>query len=122
MSLTPNIDVDPVRLIRSRKRRQEIRDSLAEWMRHCGYEPAAHHLLRIRELEALERGEFDRLAVAAGQDHGFFPSIRKLVLGSKSRPSGPQWKSHAGIRSTQNRQARSRSNGAKCAHIGRRAR
>ena len=32
---------------------------------HCGFEPALHHQLIIRELEALERGEFDRLAVSA---------------------------------------------------------
>ena len=39
--------------------------SLTEWSRHCGFEPAAHHQLIISELEALERDEFDRLAVSA---------------------------------------------------------
>ena len=45
--------------------RRSIRRSLAAWSRHCGFEPAAHHQLIISELEALERGEFDRLAVSA---------------------------------------------------------
>jgi hypothetical protein len=45
--------------------RRLIRRSLAAWSRHCGFEPAAHHRLIISELEALERGEFDRLAVSA---------------------------------------------------------
>lgn len=38
---------------------------MTEWSRFCGFEPALHHRLIIRELEALERGEFDRLAIAA---------------------------------------------------------
>lgn len=42
-----------------------IRQDLTKWARHCGFEPALHHRLIIRELEALERGEFDRLAIAA---------------------------------------------------------
>jgi predicted phage terminase large subunit-like protein len=46
-------------------KRKTVRCSLTEWCRHCGYEPALHHQLIIRELEALERGEFDRLAVSA---------------------------------------------------------
>ena len=46
-------------------RRKAIRGSLTEWCRHCGFEPALHHQLIIQELEALERGEFDRLAVSA---------------------------------------------------------
>src|SRR5438046_759080 len=46
-------------------KRKTVRCSLTEWCRHCGYEPALHHQLIIRELEGLERGEFDRLAVSA---------------------------------------------------------
>lgn len=46
-------------------RRRAIRKSLTEWARFCGFEPALHHHLIIKELEALERGEFDRLAIAA---------------------------------------------------------
>jgi predicted phage terminase large subunit-like protein len=45
--------------------RKAIRGSLVDWCRRCGFEPALHHRLIIRELEALERGEFDRLALSA---------------------------------------------------------
>lgn len=45
--------------------RRAIRGSLVKWAQHCGFEPALHHRLIIRELEALERGEFDRLAISA---------------------------------------------------------
>jgi predicted phage terminase large subunit-like protein len=43
--------------------RRAIRRDLTEWCRHSGYEPAAHHRLIIRELEAVRRGETDRLAL-----------------------------------------------------------
>lgn len=46
-------------------KRKAIRGSLLDWCRHCGFEPALHHQLIIRELEALERGEIDRLALSA---------------------------------------------------------
>jgi predicted phage terminase large subunit-like protein len=55
--------------------RHRIRNSLTEWARHClvrgdlgaidDPEPAKHHKLIISELEALERGEVSRLAIAA---------------------------------------------------------
>lgn len=45
--------------------RAGIRSNLTDWCRFCGYEPALHHRLIIRELEALERGEFDNLEVSA---------------------------------------------------------
>jgi predicted phage terminase large subunit-like protein len=44
-------------------RRRSVRRSLTEWCRYCGFEPAAHHRLLIDQLEALTRGEIDRLAV-----------------------------------------------------------
>src|SRR3954470_14935882 len=44
-------------------RRQSITGSLTEWARLNGFEPARHHRLLIDELEALERGENDRLMV-----------------------------------------------------------
>lgn len=44
-------------------KRRVIRRDLTEWCRHSGYEPAAHHRLIIRELEAVRRGETDRLAL-----------------------------------------------------------
>lgn len=50
-------------LLRERKARNAARKSLTEWCRLCGFEPAAHHELIIRELEAVVRGEVDRLAL-----------------------------------------------------------
>lgn len=44
-------------------KRRSIRRSLTEWARLCGYEPAEHHRLLIDALEAVERGEIERLAV-----------------------------------------------------------
>jgi predicted phage terminase large subunit-like protein len=44
-------------------RRRGVRKSLAEFARSQGLEPAAHHLLLIDELEALERGDNDFLIV-----------------------------------------------------------
>lgn len=43
--------------------RRAIRSSLTEWARLAGFEPARHHGLLIRELEAITRGENDRLAI-----------------------------------------------------------
>jgi hypothetical protein len=40
-----------------------IRRSLIDWARHCGFEPALHHSLLIRNLEQIASGEIDRLAV-----------------------------------------------------------
>lgn len=45
--------------------RTKILANLADWCRFCEFEPALHHLLIIKELEALERGEFDNLEVSA---------------------------------------------------------
>lgn len=44
-------------------RRRKIRASLTDWARHCGFEPARHHLLLIEKLEAVARGEIKRLMV-----------------------------------------------------------
>ena len=43
--------------------REKIRASFIEWVKHCGFEPAAHHRLLIGKLEAVARGEIKRLAV-----------------------------------------------------------
>lgn len=45
--------------------RATVRNSLDDWARYCGYEPALHHRLINRELEALERGDYDRLEISA---------------------------------------------------------
>jgi predicted phage terminase large subunit-like protein len=44
-------------------RRDTILESLADFAIASGYQPAAHHLLLIDELEALERGETETLLV-----------------------------------------------------------
>ena len=46
-------------------KRRGIRASFHAWCEHCEFIPALHHQLIIRELEALERGDFDRLAISA---------------------------------------------------------
>ena len=44
-------------------RRKQIRTSLAKWCEHNGFIPARHHRLLIEHLEALARGDIERLAV-----------------------------------------------------------
>jgi predicted phage terminase large subunit-like protein len=44
-------------------RRRAVRRSLAEFARSQGFEPAAHHLLLIDELERVERGDNDILVI-----------------------------------------------------------
>jgi predicted phage terminase large subunit-like protein len=44
-------------------RRRDVRGNLTAWCRHCGFEPAAHHRLIIRKLEALSRGDIKRLCL-----------------------------------------------------------
>ncbi len=46
-----------------KKARRSIRRSLTEFARLCGFEPARHHQILIEALEAVERGELNRLAV-----------------------------------------------------------
>ncbi len=59
----PNSLKDSQTLEWERDRRRAIRTSLADWARLAGFTPAAHHLLLLSELEALSRGEIDRLMV-----------------------------------------------------------
>ena len=44
-------------------RRKQIRTSLTKWAEHNNYIPARHHRLLIEHLEAVARGDIDRLAV-----------------------------------------------------------
>ncbi len=44
-------------------RRRTIRASLTEWARHRGFEPASHQSYLIERLDAVARGDIDRLAV-----------------------------------------------------------
>ncbi len=54
-------------LIREKLEREHLRADLAAWARSvlapAGLEPAAHHLLLLKELERLARGEIDRLMI-----------------------------------------------------------
>jgi predicted phage terminase large subunit-like protein len=43
--------------------RRKIRSSLQDWARTCGFEPAQHHALICDKLEAVERGEIQRLMI-----------------------------------------------------------
>lgn len=43
--------------------RREARTSLVAWSRLCGFEPALHHQLIIKHLEAVARHEIKRLAI-----------------------------------------------------------
>jgi predicted phage terminase large subunit-like protein len=63
--------LDPVALARDRKLRLDIRESFEAFCRFVlsfrGQVPAAHHLLFIRELEKVARGETMRLIISAPQ-------------------------------------------------------
>lgn len=43
--------------------RRNLRGSLTEWSRHCGFKPARHHRLLLDALEDIANGENDRLMV-----------------------------------------------------------
>jgi predicted phage terminase large subunit-like protein len=58
-----------------------VRQSLTEWCRLCGFEPAAHHRLLIDRLEKVARGEIDRLAIFMP------PGSAKSTYGSKLFPA-----------------------------------
>src|SRR4051812_1390593 len=47
---------------KSRARQVRVRRSLTDWARLCGFEPARHHELLIRELELVAKGETRKLA------------------------------------------------------------
>jgi predicted phage terminase large subunit-like protein len=49
--------------LEAEKRARAIRRSLIDWARHCGFKPALHHRLLIRNLEQVASGEIDRLAI-----------------------------------------------------------
>lgn len=58
-----SLQISPAQAAAELLRRRRIRASLTEWCRLNGYEPARHHELIIAELEAIARGEIDRLAL-----------------------------------------------------------
>jgi predicted phage terminase large subunit-like protein len=54
---------EELELLTETTRRRSIRRSLTDWCRFAGFEPARHHRLLIDKLEAVTRGDIDRLAV-----------------------------------------------------------
>src|SRR6516164_1843350 len=64
---TPLISSEQRQLLLSSLETEEkartTRRSLTDWARHCGFEPALHHRLLIRNLERVAAGEIDRLAI-----------------------------------------------------------
>lgn len=54
---------EELEILQTIQRRRQVRSSLAEWCRFCGFEPAKHHRLLIGELEEVERGDNARLAI-----------------------------------------------------------
>jgi predicted phage terminase large subunit-like protein len=44
-------------------KRLAIQRNLTDWVRHCGYQPAAHHRLLIDRLEEVAAGRIKRLAI-----------------------------------------------------------
>lgn len=49
--------------IRDERDHRRLKGSLTEWCIHCGYQPAAHHKLLIKELEKVAHGETRNLAI-----------------------------------------------------------
>src|SRR5215475_8292136 len=56
---------DPANAATELLKRRSIRNSLAEWARHKGFEPAPHHQLFIREIEAFLKSEDEVLLLFA---------------------------------------------------------
>jgi len=56
---------DPASAASELLKRRSIRNSLADWARHKGFEPAPHHQLFIREIEALLKSEDEVLLLFA---------------------------------------------------------
>ena len=83
MNLQPNWRLSAERelLLARELRRRACRRSFLAWcedaLSRFGFEPEAHHRLLIRELEAIEAGENDRLMVfmPPGSAKSFYASI-----------------------------------------------
>jgi predicted phage terminase large subunit-like protein len=58
-----NLQISRPEAARELLKRRSIRRNLTEWCRYAGFEPARHHQLLIDKLEAVTRGEIDRLAI-----------------------------------------------------------
>lgn len=55
--------ISPQEAARTLLQRRSVRKSLGAWCRFCGYAPARHHELVIKQLERLTRGSIERLAI-----------------------------------------------------------
>jgi hypothetical protein len=58
-------DTDPASAAAELLKRRSIRNSLTEWARHKGFEPAPHHQLFITEIEAFLKSEDEVLLLFA---------------------------------------------------------
>lgn len=58
-----NLQISRQEAARELLSRRSIRRDLTKWCQYAGFEPARHHRLLISKLEAVSRGEIDRLAV-----------------------------------------------------------
>jgi predicted phage terminase large subunit-like protein len=58
-----SLQISPQEAAKTLLQRRSIRRSLTEWCKFSGFEPARHHRLLIDKLEAVTRGDIDRLAV-----------------------------------------------------------
>src|SRR5262249_44741906 len=58
-----NLRISPQEAAKELLRRRSIRRSLIDWCRYCGFEPARHHQLLIKQLERVSTGESDRVAI-----------------------------------------------------------
>jgi hypothetical protein len=56
---------DPASAAAELLKRRSIRNSLTEWARHKGFEPAPHHQLFVREIEAFLKSEDEVLLLFA---------------------------------------------------------
>jgi len=56
---------NPARAATELLKRRSIRNNLTEWARHKGFEPALHHHLFIREIEAFLKSEDEVLLLFA---------------------------------------------------------
>ena len=81
-SVSWSVSDDPeVRLLERKLTILRARQSLTDWARVCGYEPARHHQVLIEALERLATGEHDRLMVFMP------PGSAKSTYGSQLFPA-----------------------------------
>jgi hypothetical protein len=77
-------------------KRRSIRESLADWARYKGFEPAPHHQLFIREIEAFLESDDEVLLLFAppGSAKSLRFDLASLVV-SRCEPNPQHFGSHA---------------------------